>query len=80
MVRTTNHGKVKGLEMTGKVKMFSKEKGYGFIRSDEGQDIFFHYTAIVCEGFKTIEANTNVKFDVEDSSRGPRATNVVKVD
>ncbi|MFA6370050.1 MAG: cold shock domain-containing protein, partial [Bacilli bacterium] len=41
--------------MKGNVKMFNKEKGYGFIRTEEGQDVFFHYSSLVMDGFKTAE-------------------------
>ncbi|MEG0034224.1 MAG: cold shock domain-containing protein [Bacilli bacterium] len=63
---------------TGKVKMFNKDKGYGFIHGDDGQDVFFHYSSLIMEGFKTIEANDEVEFEIEQSDRGPRAKNVVK--
>ena len=56
--------------MTGKVKMFNKEKGYGF------KDYFFHYSALIMEGFKTIAEGTNVTFEVESSEKGPRAASV----
>ena len=65
--------------MTGKVKMFNKEKGFGFITTDEGKDVFFHYSAILVDGFKTAEAGEAVEFDVEESERGPRAINIKKL-
>ena len=64
--------------MTGKVKWFNAEKGYGFITSDDGTDIFVHFTAIQGEGFKTLDENQRVTFDVTQSDRGPQASNVVK--
>ena len=63
---------------TGKVKWFNAEKGYGFITSDEGKDIFVHFSAIQGDGFKTLEEDQVVTFDVTDSDRGPQAANVVK--
>lgn len=65
--------------MKGNVKMFNKEKGYGFIRTEEGQDVFFHYSSLVMEGFKTAEVGEAVEFDLEESDRGPRAANIRRV-
>ena len=71
----------KGYEtMKGTVKMFDKEKGFGFIHCDDGKDYFFHYSALVMDDYKTAEKGENVEFDVEESTRGPRACNVRKVD
>ena len=64
---------------TGKVKWFNAEKGYGFITTDEGTDIFVHYTAIKSEGFRTLEEGQKVTFDITQSDRGPQAANVVKL-
>lgn len=64
---------------TGKVKWFNAEKGYGFITSDEGKDIFVHYSAIQGEGFKTLDEGQKVQFDVAEGERGPQATNIVKL-
>ena len=63
----------------GTVKWFNAEKGYGFITSDDGTDIFVHFTAIQGEGFKTLDENQRVTFDVTQSDRGPQASNVVKL-
>ena len=65
--------------MTGKVKMYNKEKGFGFITTDEGKDVFFHYSAIQFDGYKTAEAGEAVEFDVEEAERGPRAINIKKL-
>lgn len=64
---------------TGKVKWFNAEKGYGFVTSDDGTDIFVHYSAIQGEGFKTLDEGQAVSFDVTQSDRGPQASNVVKL-
>lgn len=63
---------------TGKVKWFNAEKGYGFITTDEGKDVFVHYSAIQCDGFKTLDEGQSVSFDITDSDRGPQAANVTK--
>lgn len=65
--------------MKGKVKMFSKEKGFGFITTEEGKDVFFHFSEIVMEGYKTIDVGAEVTFEEEETDRGPRATKVTKV-
>ena len=63
----------------GKVKWFNAEKGYGFITTDEGKDVFVHYSAIQGEGFKTLDEGQAVTFDITESDRGPQAGNVVKL-
>ncbi|KHM49723.1 MULTISPECIES: cold shock domain-containing protein [Anaerovibrio] len=64
--------------MTGKVKWFSAEKGYGFIEREGGDDIFVHFSAIVDEGFKTLNEGQAVEFEIVEGARGPQAANVVK--
>lgn len=63
--------------MEGKVKWFNSEKGYGFIESSEGGDVFVHFSAIQTDGFKTLEEGQSVKFDVVEGNRGLQAANVV---
>lgn len=65
--------------MKGTVKMFNKEKGFGFIRAEDGSDVFFHYSALVMDGYKTAAEGEKVEFDVENSERGLRASNVKKI-
>ena len=55
---------------TGKVKWFNAEKGYGFITSNEGKDIFVHYSSIQSDGFRTLEEGQAVNFDVVESNVG----------
>ena len=65
---------------TGKVKWFNQEKGFGFITNDEdGKDIFVHFSAIQTDGFKTLEEGQTVEFDITEGTKGPQATNVVKL-
>ncbi|WP_069999541.1 cold shock domain-containing protein [Cellulosilyticum sp. I15G10I2] len=64
--------------MTGKVKWFNAEKGFGFIERDGGDDVFVHFTAIQGEGFKTLEEGQEVNFDIVDGNRGPQAANVTR--
>jgi cold shock protein len=63
---------------TGKVKWFNAEKGFGFIESTEGQDVFVHFSAIQSEGFKTLEEGQDVTFEIVEGNRGPQAANVNK--
>ncbi|HVA67649.1 MAG TPA: cold-shock protein [Elusimicrobiota bacterium] len=65
---------------TGKVKWFNDQKGFGFITPDDGsKDLFVHHTSIQGNGFKTLAENQSVEFSVEQSDKGPRATNVQKL-
>ena len=60
----------------GKVKWFNEKKGFGFIEQDNGPDLFVHHTAITGEGFKTLSEGQKVRFEVEETSKGPNAKNV----
>ena len=64
--------------MTGKVKWFNAEKGYGFITAEDGKDVFVHYSQIASEGYKTLDEGQAVEFEINDGPKGPQATNVVK--
>lgn len=66
--------------LTGKVKWFSREKGYGFIEREEGPDIFVHHTAIQGTGFRTLNEGDRVEFDVIEEPKGLKAQNVVRLD
>ena len=65
--------------MTGKVKWFDNKKGYGFIISDEGKEVFVHFTGIVKEGFRALVEGQNVEFELSDGDKGVQAVNVVVV-
>lgn len=61
---------------TGTVKWFSDKKGYGFIQSDKGEDVFVHFSAITGDGYKTLREGQAVEFEVSAGPKGPQATNV----
>ncbi|MFJ3959250.1 cold-shock protein [Arthrobacter sp. NPDC090010] len=62
---------------TGSVKWFNAEKGFGFIAPEDGsQDVFAHYSAINGKGYRALEENQRVSFDVEQGPKGPQAVNI----
>jgi CspA family cold shock protein len=63
----------------GTVKWFNDSKGFGFITSEDGSDVFVHHTSIQGNGFKSLAEGDKVSFDVEKGPKGPKATNVVKL-
>ena len=62
----------------GTVKWFNATKGFGFITSEDGQDLFAHFSAIQSDGFKSLDEGQKVEFDVEEGQRGPQAVNITK--
>ena len=60
----------------GTVKWFSNEKGYGFIASNGGDDVFVHFSAIQSDGYKTLNEGQAVEFEITDGPKGPPASNV----
>jgi CspA family cold shock protein len=66
--------------MKGTVKWFDPKKGYGFITMEDGNDIFVHYSAITMDGFKTLEENQKVEFDITEGPKGKQASNVRTAD
>ena len=62
----------------GKVKWFNAQKGYGFIESETGSDVFVHFSAIQDEGYKTLDEGQEVDFEIQDGPKGQQATNVKK--
>ncbi|MHB8068038.1 MAG: cold-shock protein [Desulfobaccales bacterium] len=67
------------MSVKGKVKWFSDAKGYGFISQEDGPDVFVHHSNIVGEGFRTLEEDQEVEFEIVDGKKGPQAQNVVKI-
>ncbi|HEX8099422.1 MAG TPA: cold-shock protein [Actinomycetota bacterium] len=65
---------------SGTVKWFSPEKGYGFIQQENGPDVFVHFSAISGSGYRNLEENQKVEFDITDGQKGPQAANVRLVD
>ena len=64
----------------GKVKWFNSEKGYGFIESEDGKDVFVHFSAITMEGYKALEEGQTVQFEVIEGEKGAQAANVSVVE
>lgn len=62
--------------VTGTVKWFNPDKGFGFISQEDGPDVFVHFSAITGEGYRNLEENQKVEFDVTQGQKGPQATNV----
>lgn len=62
--------------MTGTVKWFNSEKGFGFITTEEGNDVFAHFSQINKDGFKTLEEGQKVSFNVVEGAKGPQAENI----
>lgn len=65
--------------MKGTVKMFNNEKGYGFIRTEDNRDVFFHYSQLIMDSFKSAAPGEKVEFEIEETDRGLRATNIHKL-
>lgn len=68
-----------GDRMNGSVKWFNNSKGYGFIALDTGQEVFVHYSAIQGNGYKSLDEGERVELSVENDSKGPRASDVVRL-
>lgn len=63
----------------GTVKWFNDSKGFGFVTSESGSDVFVHHTSIQGNGFKSLSEGDKVSFDTEKGPKGPKAINVVKL-
>ncbi|MBZ0299580.1 MAG: cold shock domain-containing protein [Anaerolineae bacterium] len=64
---------------TGVVKWFNADKGYGFIRQEDGPDVFVHYSAVQGGGFRTLEEGERVEFEITDGQKGKQASNVTRL-
>ena len=66
--------------ITGTVKWFSNEKGYGFATPDDGgKDVFVHFSAIQSEGYRTLAEGDRIEFELEQGDKGPKAISIVKI-
>ncbi len=65
--------------MNGTVKWFNAEKGFGFITTEDGNDVFAHFSQINKDGFKTLNEGESVTFDVVEGAKGPQAENISTV-
>ncbi|MCL2236272.1 MAG: cold-shock protein [Defluviitaleaceae bacterium] len=63
----------------GTVKWFNAEKGFGFISVEGEDDVFVHFSAIMTDGYKTLEEGQEVEFEVVDGAKGPQAANVSRI-
>jgi len=63
----------------GVVKWFNPKKGYGFITSEDGKEIFVHFSSLQGEGFKTLKEGDEVEFEITQGEKGEQATNMVKL-
>jgi CspA family cold shock protein len=64
--------------LKGKVKWFNNSKGYGFIGQDDGPDVFVHFSAILTEGYKSLQEGDDVEFEIIQGQKGPQADRVTK--
>ena len=63
----------------GVVKWFNADKGFGFIKQEDGPDVFVHYSAIQGSGFRTLEEGEEVEFEITDGQKGKQASNVTRL-
>jgi CspA family cold shock protein len=76
-LRERQHQELESFMAVGSVKWFNAEKGYGFIEQDGGgADVFVHFSAITMDGYRTLEENQRVEFEITQGPKGPQAENV----
>jgi CspA family cold shock protein len=68
------------LDVKGKIKWFNNSKGYGFIGRADSADVFVHYSAIVGDGYRTLQEGDAVEFEIVQGPKGPQASNVIKIE
>lgn len=66
-------------KMRGRIKMFDQSKGFGFITTMDNTDVFFHFSHLIIEGFKSIEPGTEVEFELVETKRGIQAHNILRI-
>jgi len=66
------------VKLKGTVKWFNNAKGFGFIGRDDGPDVFVHYSALIADGYKSLQEGDAVEFEIVDGQKGPQAANVTK--
>ncbi|MBP3482905.1 MAG: cold-shock protein [Alistipes sp.] len=66
--------------MIGQVKWFNNQKGYGFINSEDGKEVFVHFSGIAKEGFKSLSEGQRVEFEIANGAKGEQAVNVTIVE
>jgi cold shock protein len=69
----------RNVKLKGTVKWFNNAKGFGFIGRDDGPDVFVHYSALIADGYKSLQEGDAVEFEIVDGQKGPQAANVTKV-
>ena len=67
------------MRLTGRVKWFDAQKGYGFVEREGEEDVFVHYSSIQMEGYKTLDDGEQVEFDIVVGDRGPQAMDVLRL-
>lgn len=65
--------------MKGFIKTYDKEKGFGFIKVENHGDVFFHFSRLVMEGYKSIEIGTEVEFELVETEKGKQAHNIIRL-